>query len=406
MKIGILGYGTVASGLVDIIDNNKDKRDISIEGILVRDVKKHEHRKHADVLTDNIENIFKKDVDVIVELLGGLHPSYEYLKRAIENKINVVTANKDMLAEFGGELVSLAKENGVCIKFEASVGGGIPVLKPLIESLEGNEIDSISAILNGTTNFILSKMYDENLSYDEALKQAQDLGFAEANPEADVMGYDAGRKLSILSTLSFNKRIYWKDFYLEGINKIEPKDIEYAKQLGCKIKLVGRSKINNGKVNGYVRPVLVGNDDIISKIDNEFNIIVVNGDFLGEVSFVGKGAGKDATGSAVYADVLDIYDNRLNNVDAFIKEKVSVDKVVSSECKALIRFKKPQKDKIIQIIKDKFKEAEVIAQDDELAVVVDAPSECAINDSIKFIEDNNYWSWKARQKAMLNGWLY
>ena len=390
MKIGILGYGTVASGLVDIIDNNKDKRDISIEGILVRDVKKHEHRKHADVLTDNIEDIFKKDVDVIVELLGGLHPSYEYLKRAIENKINVVTANKDMLAEFGGELVSLAKENGVCIKFEASVGGGIPVLKPLIESLEGNEIDSISTILNGTTNFILSKMYDENLSYDEALKQAQDLGFAEANPEADVMGYDAGRKLSILSTLSFNKRIYWKDFYLEGINKIEPKDIEYAKQLGCKIKLVGRSKINNGKVNGYVRPVLVGNDDIISKIDNEFNIIVVNGDFLGEVSFVGKGAGKDATGSAVYADVLDIYDNRLNNVDAFIKEKVSVDKVVSSECKALIRFKKPQKDKIIQIIKDKFKEAEVIAQDDELAVVVDAPSECAINDSIKFIEDNNY----------------
>ena len=390
MKIGILGYGTVASGLVDIIDNNKDKRDISIEGILVRDVKKHEHRKHADVLTDNIEDIFKKDVDVIVELLGGLHPSYEYLKRAIENKINVVTANKDMLAEFGGELVSLAKENGVCIKFEASVGGGIPVLKPLIESLEGNEIDSISAILNGTTNFILSKMYDENLSYDEALKQAQDLGFAEANPEADVMGYDAGRKLSILSTLSFNKRIYWKDFYLEGINKIEPKDIEYAKQLGCKIKLVGRSKINNGKVNGYVRPVLVGNDDIISKIDNEFNIIVVNGDFLGEVSFVGKGAGKDATGSAVYADVLDIYDNRLNNVDAFIKEKVSVDKVVSSECKALIRFKKPQKDKIIQIIKDKFKEAEVIAQDDELAVVVNAPSECAINDSIKFIEDNKY----------------
>ena len=390
MKIGILGYGTVASGLVDIIDNNKDKRDISIEGILVRDVSKHAHRKHSDVLTSDIEDIFNKDVDVIVELLGGLHPSYEYLKRALENKINVVTANKDMLAEFGGELVSLAKENGVCIKFEASVGGGIPVLKPLIESLEGNEIDSISAILNGTTNFILSKMYDENLSYDEALKQAQELGFAEANPESDVMGYDAGRKLSILSTLSFKKRIYWKDFYLEGINNIEPKDIEYAKQLGCKIKLVGRSKIHDGKVNGYVRPVLVGNDDIISKIDNEFNIIVVNGDFLGEVSFVGKGAGKDATGSAVYADVLDIYDHRLNNVDAFIKEKVDVDKVVSSECKALIRFKKPQKDKIIQIIKDKFKEAEVIAQDDELAVVVNAPSECAINDSIKFIEDNKY----------------
>lgn len=391
MKIGILGYGTVASGLVDIIDNNKDKRDISIEGILVRDVKKHAHRKHADVLTSDIEDIFNKDVDVIVELLGGLHPSYEYLKRALENKINVVTANKDMLAEFGGELVSLAKENGVCIKFEASVGGGIPVLKPLIESLEGNEIDSISAILNGTTNFILSKMYDEDLSYEQALKQAQELGFAEANPEADVMGYDAGRKLSILSTLSYNKRIYWKDFYLEGIDKIEHKDIEYAKKLGCKIKLVGQSKLKDGKVNGFVRPVLIDNDNIMSKIDNEFNIIVANGDFLGDVSFVGKGAGKDATGSAVYADVLDIYDKRINNVDAFMQEKISVDKLVSSECKALLRFKKPQqKEKIISVLKENLIDSEVIAQDDELAVMVDASSECAINDSLKVIQDNNY----------------
>ncbi|MCI6737699.1 MAG: homoserine dehydrogenase [Intestinibacter sp.] len=391
MKIGILGYGTVASGLVDIIDSNKDKRDITIEGILVRDVDKYSHKKHADVLTSNIDDIFAKDIDVMVELLGGLHPAYEYLKKAIENKINIVTANKDMLAEFGAELVKLAKENGVCIKFEASVGGGIPVIKPLIESLEGNEINSISAILNGTTNFILSKMYDEDLSYEQALKQAQELGFAEANPEADVMGYDAGRKLSILSTLSYNKRIYWKDFYLEGIDKIEHKDIEYAKKLGCKIKLVGQSKLKDGKVNGFVRPVLIDNDNIMSKIDNEFNIIVANGDFLGDVSFVGKGAGKDATGSAVYADVLDIYDKRINNVDAFMQEKISVDKLVSSECKALLRFKKPQqKEKIISVLKENLIDSEVIAQDDELAVMVDASSECAINDSLKVIQDNNY----------------
>ena len=391
MKIGILGYGTVASGLVDIIDSNKDKRDITIEGILVRDVDKYSHKKHADVLTSNIDDIFAKDIDVMVELLGGLHPAYEYLKKAIENKINIVTANKDMLAEFGAELVKLAKENGVCIKFEASVGGGIPVIKPLIESLEGNEINSISAILNGTTNFILSKMYDEDLSYEQALKQAQELGFAEANPEADVMGYDAGRKLSILSTLSYNKRIYWKDFYLEGIDKIEHKDIEYAKKLGCKIKLVGQSKLKDGKVNGFVRPVLIDNDNIMSKIDNEFNIIVANGDFLGDVSFVGKGAGKDATGSAVYADVLDIYDKRINNVDAFMQEKISEDKLVSSECKALLRFKKPQqKEKIISVLKENLIDSEVIAQDDELAVMVDASSECAINDSLKVIQDNNY----------------
>lgn len=390
MKIGILGYGTVASGLVDVIDKNKDKRDISIEAILVRDVKKHNHRKHADVLTSDIEDIFAKDIDVLVELLGGLHPSYEYIKRALENKINVVTANKDMLAEYGPELVKIAKESGVYLRFEASVGGGIPVLKPLIEALEGNEVDYISAILNGTTNFILSKMYDENLSYDEALKQAQDLGFAEANPEADVMGYDAGRKLSILSTLAYNKRVYWKDFYLEGIDKIEIKDIEYAKQLGCKIKLVGHSELKDGKVSGYVRPVLVNNNDVISKIDNEFNIIVIDGDFLGEVSFVGKGAGKDATGSAVYADLLDIYDNRQGNIDAFMEEKVSVNKVSPDRCQALLRFKKPQEDKILDILKEKLINSKVINKDDELAVLVDADSEYAVNDSLEIIQDNNY----------------
>ncbi len=390
MKIAILGYGTVASGLVDIIDSNKEKRNIDIEAILVRDTSKHSHRKYSEILTSNIDDVFAKELDVVVELLGGLHPSYEYIKRALENKINVVTANKDMLAEFGGELVKIAKENGVCIKFEASVGGGIPVLKPLIESLEGNKVDSIYAILNGTTNFILSKMYDENLSYDVALKQAQDLGFAEANPESDVMGYDAGRKLSILSTLSYDKRVYWKDFYLEGINNIEIKDIEYAKQLGCKIKLVGSSKNINGKINGYVRPVLVENDSIISKIDNEFNIVVLNGDFLGEVSFVGKGAGKDATGSAVYADVLDIDDNRLNNIDAFTKEQVEVDKLVSDECEALIRFKKPNKDKIVSILEEKLNKCKILNQDDELAVMIDANCEKDINNSLDLIKQNSY----------------
>lgn len=410
MKIGILGYGTVASGLVDIIDNNKDKRNIQIESILVRDIKKHSHRKHSEVLTEDIEDVFKKDLDVIVELLGGLHPSYEYLKRALENKINVVTANKDMLAEFGGELVKVAKENGVSIRFEASVGGGIPVLKPLIESLEGNKIDSISAILNGTTNFILSKMENEGLSYDEALKQAQENGFAEANPESDVMGYDAGRKLSILSTLAYNKRIYWKDLYLEGINNIDVKDIEYAKRIGCTIKLVGNSKLKDEKVSAYVRPVLVDNDNIISKVNNEFNIIVMHGDFLGDVSFIGKGAGKDATGSAVYADILDIIDNRKQNIDSFVQDKIEVNKIVSHRCSALLRFVKPSKENILSVLKSKMNNLELITQDDEIAVmasvepeykqnidedgdlvfVVDANSEYDINQCLDIIKSNNY----------------
>ena len=390
MKIGILGYGTVASGLVDIIDNNKDKRDISIEGILVRDVKKHEHRKHADVLTDNIEDIFKKDVDVIVELLGGLHPSYEYLKRAIENKINVVTANKDMLAEYGDKLVKIAKENNVSLRFEASVGGGIPVLKPLTESLEGNDIESMYAILNGTTNFILSKMYDEGLPYEKVLKEAQELGFAEANPEADVEGYDAARKLSILSTLAYHRRVYWKDFYLEGISNLDMKDMDYAKKLGFKIKLVGQSKKNKENVTGFVRPVLVDNNSLLSKIDNEYNIVVLNGNSVGELSFVGKGAGKEPTGSAVYADLIDIFDKRISNIDSFMQEKIEVEKTISNNCQALLRFKSPQKEEIIKLIKACVDEFEIVEDNDELVIMVYANSEYEINNILCLIRDKGY----------------
>ena len=237
MRIAILGYGTVGKGLVEMIEGNKERRNIEITNILVRNKDKYKSSKYSDKITENIEDVFNTDIDILVELMGGLHPSYEYIKRALENKINVVTANKDMLAEYGDKLVKISKDNKVSLRFEASVGGGIPVLKPLTESLEGNDIESVYAILNGTTNFILSKMYDEGLPYEEVLKEAQDLGFAEANPEADVEGYDAARKLSILSTLAYHRRVYWKDFYLEGISNIDMKDIDYAKKMGCKIKL-------------------------------------------------------------------------------------------------------------------------------------------------------------------------
>ena len=202
IKVGLLGLGTVGTGVYKLIGRRSEEMQqktgaaLEIKKILVHNMKKVRQGVDQNLLTDQWKEIIEDDeIQIVIEVMGGIEPARTMILEALHAGKNVVTANKDMLAEFGGELVSLAKENGVCIKFEASVGGGIPVLKPLIESLEGNEIDSISAILNGTTNFILSKMYDENLSYDEALKQAQDLGFAEANPEADVMGYDAGRKL-------------------------------------------------------------------------------------------------------------------------------------------------------------------------------------------------------------------
>ena len=390
MRIAILGYGTVGKGLVAMIEGNKEKRNIEITNILVRNKDKYKSSKYSDKITENIEDVFNTDIDILVELMGGLHPSYEYIKRALENKINVVTANKDMLAEYGDKLVKISKDNKVSLRFEASVGGGIPVLKPLTESLEGNDIESVYAILNGTTNFILSKMYDEGLPYEEVLKEAQDLGFAEANPEADVEGYDAARKLSILSTLAYHRRVYWKDFYLEGISNIDMKDIDYAKKMGCKIKLVGQSRKNDKTVSGFVRPVLVDNNSLLSKIDNEYNIVVLNGNSVGELSFVGKGAGKEPTGSAVYSDLIDILDKRISNIDSFMKDKIEVEKTISSNCQVLLRFKSPKKEEIIELIKACVDKYEIIEDNDELAIMVYADSEYEINNILCLIKDKGY----------------
>ena len=390
MRIAILGYGTVGKGLVEMIEGNKEKRNIEITNILVRNKDKYKSSRYSDKITENIEDVFNTDIDILVELMGGLHPSYEYIKRALENKINVVTANKDMLAEYGDKLVKISKDNKVSLRFEASVGGGIPVLKPLTESLEGNDIESVYAILNGTTNFILSKMYDEGLPYEEVLKEAQDLGFAEANAEADVEGYDAARKLSILSTLAYHRRVYWKDFYLEGISNIDMKDIDYAKKMGCKIKLVGQSRKNDKTVSGFVRPVLVDNNSLLSKIDNEYNIVVLNGNSVGELSFVGKGAGKEPTGSAVYSDLIDILDKRISNIDSFMKDKIEVEKTISSNCQVLLRFKSPKKEEIIELIKACVDKYEIIEDNDELAIMVYADSEYEINNILCLIKDKGY----------------
>ena len=390
MRIAILGYGTVGKGLVEMIEGNKERRNIEITNILVRNKDKYKSSKYSDKITENIEDVFNTDIDILVELMGGLHPSYEYIKRALENKINVVTANKDMLAEYGDKLVKISKDNKVSLRFEASVGGGIPVLKPLTESLEGNDIESVYAILNGTTNFILSKMYDEGLPYEDVLKEAQDLGFAEANPEADVEGYDAARKLSILSTLAYHRRVYWKDFYLEGISNIDMKDIDYAKKMGCKIKLVGQSRKNDKTVSGFVRPVLVDNNSLLSKIDNEYNIVVLNGNSVGELSFVGKGAGKEPTGSAVYSDLIDILDKRISNIDSFMKDKIEVEKTISSNCQVLLRFKSPKKEEIIELIKACVDKYEIIEDNDELAIMVYADSEYEINNILCLIKDKGY----------------
>ena len=396
-NIAMLGYGVVGSGVAELISRNrykfKDKlnEELVISKILVRNVDKHLNNKNRGLLTENIEDIFNEKVDIIVEAMGGLNPSYEYIKRALNMKKHVVTANKDLMAERGYELLQLAKKNGVTIHFEASVGGGIPILKSMNECLVGNEIKSIRSILNGTTNFILSKMSNNGMSYEEALKLAQELGFAEANPESDVKGYDAARKLSILSTIAYNRRVDWKDINIEGITQIDSDDFRYAKMKRCSIKLLGISKISEDDIYASVMPVMVKQDSILGKIENEYNAILVEGDAVGDVMFSGKGAGMFPTASAVFADIADIVENKRERAITFSSEKASINKSWGLKSKWFLRIKTQNRVKIMESISSSFKSCYILSNSvsgnkEEVVAFVNADNEDLIDDYIEKVE--------------------
>ncbi|MFT9494120.1 homoserine dehydrogenase [Anaerosolibacter sp.] len=313
VSIGVLGYGVVGSGVVDLLQKNSVRLrqklgvDLNVFKVLVRNLDKYNDA--GSLLTIKEEEVIHEKVDIVIEVMGGIHPAYDYVKKALEMKKHVITANKDLVAAHGEELMALALENQVCFAYEASVGGGIPIIRPMTDSLAANEISQITAILNGTTNFILTKMYKEDMDYSHALREAQQLGFAEANPESDVMGYDAARKLSILSTLAYDQKIDWKDIDVEGITEIDAQDIKYAKKLGCVIKLLAISRKSEKGVFAAVRPVMVSEKGPFGQIDNEFNGIRFEGDAIGEMMFIGKGAGKLPTASAVVGDIIHIVQN-------------------------------------------------------------------------------------------------
>jgi len=314
-KIVLLGYGTVGSGVYELIDKNKNKMknkfgtDISIEKILVRDLSKYKNLPHKNLFTDRFQDLKSINADVAIEVMGGISPAYDYLKDFLNNGVSVITANKDLIAEYGEELYNISKKNDLFLKYEASVGGGIPVIKAIQESLAGNRFNSILAIINGTTNFILTKMNDENMDYHSALKLAQQKGFAESNPTADVEGYDAVRKLAIMSSLAYGKRINWSTIPTEGISEIETVDIKSANHMDCKVKLMAISKFENDSFYGAVRPVFVKSKSQFSNINNEFNGVALKGDSVGEVHLLGKGAGKFPTASAIVGDLFDVLGN-------------------------------------------------------------------------------------------------
>ena len=307
----IMGHGVVGSGVAEILlghnslINQKIKDEIDVKYIL--DLRDFDGLPYSDKFIKDFEIIANDDeVKIVVEVMGGVNPAYDFVKRCLMAGKSVVTSNKELVAAKGAELLAIANEKNVNFLFEASVGGGIPILRPIAQCLAANEITEIKGILNGTTNYILNKMIVDNMDFDSALSLAQEMGFAEKNPAADIEGHDACRKVCILASLAFGKHVYPEQVKTEGITNITLTDVEYADSFDCAIKLIGSAKkLDNGKITATVKPMLVSRSHILSDVDGVFNAIMVTGDAVGDVMFYGKGAGKMPTASAVVADVID-----------------------------------------------------------------------------------------------------
>lgn len=314
MKIGLMGLGTVGTGVVHLISQNgksiekKIGENIEIKKILVKDSTKKRTPLAEGKLTYNPDDILEdEEIDVVVEVMGKEHPALEYMIKAMQNGKSVVTANKEVIARHGKELIKLANENNVSILYEASVGGGIPIIRPLKQCLAANKIYEIKGILNGTTNYMLTEMKEKGLDFEDALKDAQERGYAELDPTDDVDGFDAARKLAILCTLSFNKYIVPENIYTKGIRFISKEDIRHADELGFNVKLLAYAKIDaQDKLEAWVHPVMIKKDNPLNGVNGVFNAILVDGNAVGEVMFYGQGAGMMPTASAVVADIMDV----------------------------------------------------------------------------------------------------
>ncbi len=315
-KVALLGMGTVGGGVYKIIEKQKDDliykigADLEISKVLVRNKGKYANLVPIEKLTDQWSDIIEDDsIEIVVEVMGGIEPASTYIKEALKKGKHVVTANKDLIAVQGHELMELAKENHCDLLFEAAVAGGIPIIRPLNQCLAGNVITEVMGIINGTTNFILTKMSKEGMDFADALRLATDLGYAEADPTADIEGHDAGRKLAILASLAFNSPVTFYDVYTEGISKISSKDIRYAHELGCEIKLLGIAKNTEDGIEVKVHPTMIPQNHPLAAVNDSYNAVFVHGDAVGDAMFYGRGAGEMPTGSAVVGDILDVARN-------------------------------------------------------------------------------------------------
>ena len=318
IRIALLGLGTVGSGVYKLIERRAQEMPqiagapIEISHILVRNTAKERPGVDASLLTDNWSDIVNDpEVSIVVELMGGMEPAHTYIAEALKAGKNVVTANKDLIAMHGGDLLELAAEHQCDLQFEASVAGAIPIIRPLKQCLAGNEISEIMGIVNGTTNYILTRMTQDNMEFADALAMATELGYAEADPTADIEGYDAGRKVAIMASIAFHSRVTFDDVYTEGITNIQSTDIRYARELGKAIKLLGVACNTEDGIEVRVHPMLIPASHPLATVNDAFNAVFVHGDALDDAMLMGRGAGELPTASAVMGDIIDTARNLL-----------------------------------------------------------------------------------------------
>ena len=345
INVAVMGYGTVGSGVVEVVNTNGARikqrigEELNIKYVL--DLKDFPGNPVQEKIVHDFETIVSdKDIQIVVEVMGGIEPSYTFVKRCLQAGKSVATSNKALVAKHGAELLSIAKENNINFLFEASVGGGIPIIRPLNSSLTADEIEEITGILNGTTNYMLTKMFYEGADYDTVLKEAQANGYAERNPEADVEGYDACRKIAILSSLISGQQVDFEDIYCEGITEITVEDMKYAKAMGTTIKLLASSKRIGDRLHAIVAPGMLYPEHPLYNVNDVFNAIFVHGNVLGDAMFYGSGAGKLPTASAVVADVVDAAKHLNRNIMTMWKQdKLTLEDKGDAKRRFFIRMK-------------------------------------------------------------------
>ena len=369
VNIAVMGYGTVGSGVVEVVNTNGARINQRIGDELnikyVLDLRDFPEDPVQEKIVHDFETIINDDeIKIVVEVMGGIEPAYTFVKRCLQAGKSVATSNKALVAKHGAELLSIAEENNINFLFEASVGGGIPIIRPLNSSLTADEIEEITGILNGTTNYMLTKMFYEGADYDTVLKEAQANGYAERNPEADVEGYDACRKIAILSSLISGQQVDFEDIYCEGITEITVEDMKYAKAMGTTIKLLASSKRYAGnRLHAIVAPCMLYPEHPLYNVNGVFNSIFVHGNVLGDAMFYGSGAGKLPTASAVVADVVDAAKHLNRNIMTMWKqEKLHLEDKADSKRRFFIRMKGDAQE-MLPSLQDSFGDIEIIRAD-------------------------------------------